>query len=312
MSAVDQIKAKWSLDAMLAHCGYSIPAKGRFHSLFRQDEHPSCERYGETIKDRSTGETFDVIAIYAWWKGISNADAIKELRETVPSIASKPRSKPEPFKLIIPPIHYSVDEADLVAKIRGLSLSGVDFAGFLGTLGFGKVAGFDCWILTDADGKLAEARRMDAEKFPAVGSLGERKSHTLRGSCKSWPLGMNPPGIKVPEKLPVWLVEGGPDYLAACDVLVHSKKEFLPVAMLGAGQSIHADALPFFRGRHVRILGHPGEAGLKAAKTWRKQLMGAGATVRAQQLDGYDLNELVTLKGAEIVATLFENEHSSR
>ena len=310
MSAVDQIKANWSLDAMANQLGLHIPERGKFCSPFRADENPSCERFGETIKDRSTGETFDVIDIYAEVKGLSNADAIKELRETVPSIASKPKPKPEPFKLVIPPLHYSVAEAEQVAKIRRLSLPGVDFAGFFGTIGFGIVAGFDCWILSDGDGKLAEARRMDGEKFPAVGSLGERKSHTLRGSRKSWPLGMNPPGIKVPEKLPVWLVEGGPDYLAACDVLVHSKKEFLPVAMMGAGQSIHADALPFFRGRHVRILGHPGEAGLKAAKTWRRQLMAAGATVRAQQLDGYDLNELVTLHGAEAVAKDLNDEHA--
>jgi len=188
----------------------------------------------------------------------------------------------------------------------------VDFTGFLGTLGFADVAGFPCWILTDADRRLAEARRLDGEMFPAIGNLGERKSHTLRGSCKSWPLGMNPPGITVPPGLPVWLVEGGPDYLAACDVLMQSAREFLPVAMMGAGQNIHAEALPFFQDREVRILAHPDESGLAAAKNWHKQLAAVGARPRADQLQGGDLNDLVKLHGAEAVATLLRNEHATR
>ena len=312
-SIVDQILERWSLVAMLARCGYFVPAVGKFCSPFRADNNPSCEIYGETIRDRSKGESFDSIRVFAEHNGFSNAEAIRELyREIkdgkVPQQAPQRKQLPSKHKLVIPALHYSIAEAEQVAKLRGLTNQGVDFAGFMGTLGFADVAGFPCWILFDGDRKLAEARRMDGKKFPAIGSLAERKAHTLRGSCKSWPLGMNPPCVKVPSGLPVWLVEGGPDYLAACDVLVHSSREFLPVAMLGAGQHIHAEALPFFKGRDVRIMGHPGEAGLNAIQFWEKQLSGAGASVTALQLGGYDLNELVTIHGAVAVATDLHDE----
>jgi len=215
--------------------------------------------------------------------------------------------KPEraaPAKLTIPPLHYSRSEAHALAELRGLSPEGIEVAAVaLGCLGFGTVGGFPCWILSDGSRRIAEARRMDGEPFPAIGSLGVRKSHTLKGSCKSWPLGIKLPKLTIPEGFPVVLVEGGPDYLAACDVLFHSKPEFLPVAMLGAGQNIHPDAIPFFRGRDALVLGHPDEAGLTAAKRWAKQLRDAGARPRARQLEGGDLNDLVKLHGAEAVAT---------
>jgi len=110
------------------------------------------------------------------------------------------------------------------------------------------------------------------------------------------------PKLTVPQGFPVVLVEGSPDYLAACDVSFHAKREFLPVAILGAGQAIHAEALPFFKGRTVLILGHPDEAGLTAAKKWKAQLRGAGAIPTAKQLQGGDINDLVQEKGAKAVA----------
>ena len=316
MSTVDQIIERWPLAAMLARCNISVPSRGKFCSPFRPDNNPSCEIYGETIRDRSTGESLDSIRVFAEHKGLSNSEAIRELYREIKSgkpLQQLPQRQQQPpkHKLVLPYLHYSIEEADQLARLRGLSAWGVDFAGFMGTLAFADLAGFQCWILSDGDKKLAEARRMDGEKFPEIGLLGERKAHTLRVSCKSWPLGMNSQGVNVPAGLPVWLVEGGPDYLAACDVLMHSPREFLPVSMLGSSQRIHSDALPFFRGRDVRILGHPGDAGLKAAMTWAEQLIAAGASVRTTQLKGGDLNELVTLHCADAVATRLNDEHAT-
>ena len=309
MSTVDQILERWPLAAMLARCNIHVPERGKFCSPFRPDNSPSCEIYGESIRDRSTGESFDSIRVYAEHKGVTNREAIQNLAAELPG--RKPSPKLEPYNLTIPSLQYGIREAEEVAKLRGLSVEGVDFAGFLGTLGFADVGGFRCWVLIDADKRLAEARRMDGEKFPAIGHLSERKAHTLRGSCKSWPLGMNPPGVKVPSRLPVWLVEGGPDYLAACDVMMHSGREFLPVSILGAGQRIHADALPFFRSRDVLILGHPGEAGLKAINTWSNQLRDVGASAIPIQLQGGDLNEIIKTHGAKAVATQLNHESTN-
>ena len=291
----------------MVRLGYADHGKKRFNALFRPDNHPSCEIWNDQIVDRSTNERMDAITLFARHYGISDSEAIKRLAAELPSkdlYQPRPAVKPQTHKLVIPPMHYSKEEAAAVAKSRSLTPHSTEMAGvFHGTLGFASVAGFPCWLLTDGQGKVAEARRMDGQKFPAIGSLGERKIHTLRGSCKSWPLGITPPKIKrIPSNLRVLLVEGGPDYLAACDLLAVVHPDFLPVAMLGAGQGIHADALPFFKGREVRIIAHPDESGRDAAKRWRSQLVGVGASVTAVQLEGGDLNDMVKLHGAEAVA----------
>ena len=147
---------------------------------------------------------------------------------------------------------------------------------------------------------------MSGKPFPEIGGIGERKAHTVKGSVKSWPLGINPPRISVPDGFPIVLVEGSPDYLAGCELAFYATREFLPVAMLGASQSIHAEALRFFKGRDVLILAHPDIAGTEAAKRWAKQLKSVGAKVRAISLAGGDLNDFVKLHGGENAATLLK------
>jgi hypothetical protein len=62
-----------------------------------------------------------------------------------------------------------------------------------------------------------------------MASLGERKSHSLRGSSKQWPVGLLPPGFEKPwlkeHVRKILLVEGGPDYLAACQLIAESTDE---------------------------------------------------------------------------------------
>jgi hypothetical protein len=308
MTIVDQIKERWPLVTMLEHCGIKYRLKGNFHSPFRPDQNPSCAiwKEKECLKDWSTGEVFDSIRVFAAHKGISNSEAIKLLASEMPT--QKPINSPKKpqlgdsaiKKLEIPPLHCSSNEMYTLSDRRGLSLMGVEMAAvFLGTLGFATVFGFACWILSDSN-KVAEARRLDGGLFPAIGYLQERKSHTLKGSNKKWPIGINPPKIKsLPDWLSVLLVEGGPDYLAACDLLAVAEKDFLPITMLGASTVIDDEALPFFKGRKVLVLGHPDDAGATAAKRWGSQLKSAGANVRATQMDTVDLNDWVKVHGAE-------------
>jgi len=305
MTTIDQIKARWPLSAMLARCGIDIPAKGKFRSPFREDNNPSCEIYGEVIKDRSTGETWDVIAVFAEINQLSNADAIKRLAAELPSRA--PKVVPMERKFVLPQFHYSPEAADRLCSLRGFSRESVDFAAVtIGSLGFGEFLGFGCWFLHDSR-NIAEARRLDGELFPTVGGVGERKSHTIAGSKKSFPIGLNPRhGSKTLSALPIMLVEGGPDYLAACNVSWYMEElgyPHLPVAMLGSSQGIHTLSLPFFKGRQVLIVSQPDDAGLRASKVWAKQLFQAGAKDPVvQQLVGGDLNDLVKRDGAESVA----------
>jgi hypothetical protein len=301
MNLVAEIKNRWPLTAMLARCGISIPERGKFPSPFRTDNNPSCEVYNDHIVDWSTGERIDSIGVYALRKNISNKEAIRLLAEELPNRRSKPIPKQK--RLVIPKLQYTPEAAETLSKLRGISRHGIDLAATtIGSLGFGEALGHSCWILTDGK-NIVEARRMDGLKFPRIGTLGERKSHTFAGSSKSWPIGITPQhGQKSLSTLPIVLVEGGPDYLAACDMAWHSSREFLPVAMLGSTSKIHDDALQFFKGREVLILAHPDESGVEGAKTWCNQLRKAKAHPRVKKLLGGDLNDLVKRDGAEAVA----------
>jgi hypothetical protein len=82
------------------------------------------------------------------------------------------------------------------------------------------------------------------------------------------------------------LVEGGPDLLAAFHFLflADSVDCSTAVAMLGAGPSIHPDALGLFAGKAVGIVAHLDKptpqgkrVGMDAAQRWKAQLRIAGA-----------------------------------
>jgi hypothetical protein len=82
-------------------------------------------------------------------------------------------------------VPYSKEIAQRVADSRGLCIAAVEFAAlWLKTVVFARVCEQKAWILTDASRKCAEARRIDARPFRAIGTLAERKSHSVAGSCK--------------------------------------------------------------------------------------------------------------------------------
>jgi len=175
----------------------------------------------------------------------------------------------------------------------------VALAHSLPTLVFAEVCGFPCWILTDAAQMIAEARRIDGKPFPPIGTLGERKAHTLKGSVKAWPA-----GVAVLRKLPhfraIMLVEGTADYLAALHFAAEAERwDVLPVAMLGrsAGTRINADALALLRGRRIRIYPHADAdgGGMTSAHTWAEQLHREGCEV-----DLYDFTGLTRRDGRAV------------
>jgi hypothetical protein len=197
-----------------------------------------------------------------------------------------------------PPVPYAKQIAERVADSRRLSIVAVEFSAlWLKTATFAWICNEKCWILTDASRKCAEARRIDAKPFPAIGDLAERKSHSLRGSSKSWPVGLLPAGFEeswLKENVhKILLVEGGPDYLAACQIIAAQDINVLPVAMLGASQSISNDALPYFKNRRVTIVGHSDKAGREAGLRWAKQIQGAGGLVKLKNLTSGDLCDAV-------------------
>ena len=267
------------------------------HCPWRDDHKASFSIYegGRRWKDHGNHECGDVIDFIARACGIDLAEATRRFiaMDGAPAIVAtqtRPRPAPTTSELRLPALR-SATAAELraVAESRRIDTEAVILAHGLGTLRFGDVCGSPCWILTDGAGKIAEARRVDAKPFPPIGTLPERKAHTLKGSRKSWPVGVAVLR-EMPEVRTLLLVEGGPDYLAALHFANrHERWNVLPVAMLGrgTGAAIDAEALRLMAGRRIRIYPHAdADGGGKAsAEKWAAQLHGVRCQVDFCEFD---------------------------
>lgn len=259
----------------------------------------------------------DVLDVVMQLDGLSLPAAVEKLtgypvepsRYSARAMHSRPPSQQERegSPLMPPDMHRgSGNELRRVAESRNLSLISVYTADRLGLLHFGTVCGFDCWILTDERRQCAEARRMDGELFPATHALGIRKVHTIKGSLKSWPVGICPAGFTIDQFRAIAIVEGGPDLLAALHFITAHRGDCLPIAMLGASASIAPQALRLLAGRRVRIFPHyeANSTGRNASERWAEQLVRVGCDVDCFNFEGLrrstgeaakDLNDLTTI-----------------
>ena len=324
---VAEIKSRLTLRDVGTMVGAELPTRDgvKFRSPLRSDKTPSCTIKADVLFDWSSGEHFDAIDLYAAAKNISNGEAIKELGERLhlgvrvsePMKVEQSSTSKNVLHGEQKPIAFDESEprpGDL-ESIRAArswpvdALDGLLLAYELRVLRVGRACGCDSWIVTDEARRIAEARRLDGKAFAAVGNLGERKAHTVKGSVKSWPAGLR--SRIAPDRLPdvpLVLVEGGPDLLAAYAVLARlpmSERDVHPVAMLGTSASIAPDALTAMAGHVVVVLAHGDEAGREAGRRWAKQLSGAGCRVTLRNLpDGKDLADLLTEHAAADLAEL--------
>jgi hypothetical protein len=189
-----------------------------------------------------------------------------------------------------PPMHAGTPtDHERLAAVRRVSVASVALAAHRGLLTFGRWRDLPAWFVRDRSHRVAQARRLDGARWWPDGP----KALTLPGGCASWPVGLlETDGFPV-----IALCEGGPDMLAALHLALSFGREadIAPVGMLGAGQRIHADALPLFAGRRVRIFAHADEDGRKGAILWTRQLREAGARV-----DALDLTPFRTVAGANL------------
>jgi hypothetical protein len=160
-----------------------------------------------------------------------------------------------------------------------LSVEGVRLAYERGLLRFGLYRTRLAWFTLDTLRRVIQARRLDGLPW-ATGV----KAWTLPGSQAVWPVGIG----EARDFNNIALCEGGPDLIAAC-AFMHVEgraADVAPVTMLGGCARIHADALPLFAGKRVRIFAHLDETGDSAANRWAEQLTDAGAIVDAFSLAG--------------------------
>lgn len=287
-------------------------------SPFRPDKSPSFSVYdeGRRWKDFSSNEGGDVIDFIALACQTDKQDATRRFLTMAGASVGHfipPPSKPKETanKLNLPKLHLGSEaEIAAVAQIRGIMPEALSQARLFQTMAFGDVCGFPSWVLTDHARKIAEARRTDAKPYPANGTLGERKAHTLKGSQKSWPVGAALLS-EIPNFRAIMLVEGGPDYLAAWHFITKMEAfDVLPVAMLG--RSVHQidhEAVALLKGRHVRMYPHDDDdkGGHAACNRWAGQLYAAGCSVDTCRFNDFtrtdgkpvkDLNDLALIAPA--------------
>ena len=275
-------------------------------SPWREDQKPSfsVSADGFLWHDFATGEGGDAIDFLARIAGLDRTTACRTFLEiagggilapakfTAPKpTAPTPRAKPS---LPVLEIGTAAD-LEALAKLRGIGLEGLQWASERGVLRFttSQRFGVRAWIVTDGQRMNAQARRLDGQGWA---HLEGAKAWTLPGSWAAWPL-----AIREAADFPaIALCEGSPDFLAAHYFALweqashHAKRDAqcAPVAMLGASQRIHADALPLFAGKRVRIFCHADEAGQRSAHQWAEQL----ATVDVSA-DAFDFTGLVREDG---------------
>lgn len=267
--------------------------------------------------DFVSGENFDEVALLARVQGIDNGDAcrwmieqtgVKETRGSrlyqlpkarsaadsgkQPLIAASGRPLRRPY---IPPLEvFSLGDVEQLAKDRGLNQQAVALAAVEGFLWRGSKDGFPCWVLTDSERWNAFFRRFGGGLLPTPDGEGT-KVKMMSKPWAAWPLGY--PSIGHFEH--IVMVEGGPDFVAAFQLLMESKwaGQAAVVGMMSSSYKMPVECLAAFAGKRVRMFPHldKNRAGGKAAETWQYQLAGAGAVA-----DAFDFAGLLRADGRPV------------
>jgi hypothetical protein len=329
MTALELAKEKLTIPDLAHIRGWKWRAERQCHCPYRPDKNASGSVLadGRLFHDFASGETIDAPALLARVEQISNESACRlfiELagakrfdpaREPIQQRTAiarfrpeEPRSKPElPFLDKPTPA-----DVRMIASLRSLSFEGVRLAAQRGFLFITRFRSFRCWALTCKARWLCQLRRLDGKLFPRANAEGY-KAHTCKGSWQSWPLGIR----EASKGLSIALVEGAPDFLAACHFIAISKMDWhvAPVAMLGAGHRIAAEALPLFAGKKVRIFAHVDKAsvrnehaGIEAAARWEHQLKEVGANATTFDLSGLTRSDGEPVKDLNDLAGVSPND----
>lgn len=288
-----EAKEKMPLPGMLLHLGLGKYAKPSCKSPLREEDNASFGIFETTAgyrwKDHGSNRGGDEVQFLADYLRIDNRKNFWLLSQLYCAIAREftgaSVSAVEPIDSALPDRSGfgagSDDQLSALSVLRGIPVDALVWAQDRGVLVFNEDwYGTPVFGVTDQSGRVLEIRRLDGKGFDAVGDLLPRKSHAVKGTKKSWPVGV----LEAQTFDSIALVEGVPDFLAAHAFIMQEQgtgatRKCAPVAMLGASTSINDEALQYFRGKVVFIYPHADEsaAGLIAAQRWHLQLIQAGA-----------------------------------
>jgi hypothetical protein len=280
------------------------PAKS-CRSPFRDDKNPSCSVFVDDngisrFKDYASGvKAGDVFDFYQLATGCDKRQAFLDLKEmmggatitpTPAPKASAPRgsrSEADEFLRWHPTLSKpSASALQAISDQRSIGMQGLQIAVERGFLWTATLKSHPAWVLTDRARKSYLARHLDGKVWEHL--TAQPKAWLLPGSRGNWPI-----GIQESEPYPaIALCEGGPDFLSAFAHAWASGVEdrVAPVCMSSAGGSIADDALPYFRGKTVRVFVHDDNAGWDACARWQRQLLDV-----AHSHSFYTFNNLVQI-----------------
>ena len=311
-----EAKARYRVPDMWQMLGLPGEPRRQCKSPLRDDHIPSFSIFddGRAWKDWGTGEGGDIIELARCATGWTHAEIRSWLMErmcidfpecsgsvSLKGLEPAKRTLESP-KIIDWPCRLVTGTKETwksFAKLRGLHPRSVERMVKLELLRFGTVEGLECYIVMDESQRAAEIRRVDGNPFPR----GGRKAYPLKGVDKSWLVGAfliydSPPEI------PWVITEGASDYLHIfslyCEYLSdgfrnhEDRREFIPMAMLGAGiKHFCPEIMRAARGRSIIIIPDGDEAGDKMGEHWSVEFSKAGADVDAIRLPrGRDLRDL--------------------
>jgi hypothetical protein len=300
--SIDEIKAQLSIPDAARLLGMNWQAGKSCVSPFRPDKHPSFSVFaeGRRFRDHANGDSGTVLDFIQKALDVPLKEAIQWAREKcggvvlpVPFAAVAAMKKPAGDAKAKPPPKLrpaQAGELEALAKLRGFKVETLAEAQRRGLLAFASVWGRVAWCVCDPGGRIAEGRRLDGLPWEAYGSMPARKCHAWGGQ-KSWPVNLE----EAAQCSKLALVEGGPDALAALEIMRREGASGVDVvALLGAANTrLDAAAVPFFKGKIVRLFPHADEAGQRAAREWALALREAGAAL----VDAFDLRGIVRRDG---------------
>lgn len=303
-------KARLRVPALWRHFGFSHEPGKSCCCPWRDDSNASfsVSSDGRIWHDFATAEGGDAVDFLQRATGLNKAAACRKFVElaavsmasslATPTRLNTPAPKAKPT---FPPME-SVRNDDMrrLSALRNIARGGLWLAHRRGLLRFATLREHRVWIVTDPERLNAQARRLDGGRWEHLD--GQPKAWTLPGSWGAWSVGAK----AARDFSTVALCEGGPDLLAAFHFIDCERRaaDCAAVAVLGASNPIHRDALPCFAGKRVRIFGHDDEAGRAAVDRWAREIEGVGADVDAFDFSGLtktdgspvtDLNDLTTI-----------------
>lgn len=264
---------------------------------FHEDRNASFSVYLSAVDRRTLWKCHagcgkgDLLDLWVRATGMSKGDALRELRKS-----SLGRVAPPPIKrkVELPDEWYKPhDRSDFgeakdvaaLSKLRGIPVDALNLAIERGILRFGKRGDGRTWVIRDFEGWAVSVRPLKE----ACWKNGKRVELEL-GSKADHMIGRS----HIPDAELVFVCEGGPDLLAAHEVILRLESERMAtrelvaaVAMLSAGVLPSGASCEVMKGKDVVIWAHSDPQGLKGAGSWSALFQPFARTVHIIQ--GADL-----------------------